>query len=265
MKFDSVIIDGDPLVYRCGFSIQKYDSELDILRVEPAKHAFYNINSMMRKILNKTGAEKYEAYLTSNDRTNFRFELFPDYKANRKDSIKPVHYNSIREFMIKRWGAQVISGQEADDACSISHCAVHKVTGFQEFNTTSIVASFDKDFNNIPGWHYNFIKDIIYFVSEIEALRNFYLQILTGDTSDGIPRIKKGWRQTKAAELIQEAKKEDEIVEIVRNEIYTIYNKDNISIEDVDKLINDRGKLVWLRREVDELWHLPTQLTQSKL
>ena len=119
MKFSYAIIDLDPLIYRCGFSVEKYDKEEDILTVEPLRHACYNINSMMKKILNATGTDQYLGYLTSNDKSNFRFDLFPEYESNRKDSRKPIYYNELREFMVRRWNAKIISGQEADDECSI--------------------------------------------------------------------------------------------------------------------------------------------------
>lgn len=257
MKFINCVIDMDCLVYRCGFSVEKYDKETDTLTVEPLKHALYNLNHMMKKVLEVTQCENYYTYITASGRSNFRFDIFPDYKANRKDVRKPFHYAAIREHCVRRWKAEVVEGQEADDACSIKHCELVSSLGFTTLlftnppKGTSIVCSIDKDFNNIPGWHYNYVKDEAYYVSEIEALRNFYLQILTGDTSDGIPRIKKGWRQKEAEEKISKATTEEELENIVLREIKLNTNEQEVNT--TDEYVK-RARLVWLRRKESEIW-----------
>ena len=57
-----------------------------------------------------------------------------------------------------------------------------------------IIASIDKDLNQIPGKHFNWYKDTnkVYDVSDYDGTRLFYKQILTGDTVDnykGVPGI----------------------------------------------------------------------------
>lgn len=259
LQFDQVIIDGDPIVYRAGFAIEKVNKEMDIIETEPMHHAFYNVNSMIKKTLNKFEHDFFEVFLTaSNDTTNFRFSIFPQYKANRKDARRPVYYKEIREHLFDKWGAETIKGQEADDTCSIWHCKA-----LQE-GKNSVMCSIDKDFNNVPGWHYNYVTDDLYYIDEIQALRNFYLQILTGDTSDGIPRIKKGWRQKKVEEELQKALTEQEMYDIIHKEISNLTeNLDKLlwiiqnvpeNRGDIKDEILRRGRLVWLRREEGELW-----------
>lgn len=251
MIFKKAIIDMDPLVYRCGFSIEKYNKTLELLEVEPLKHALYNINSMIKYCLKESGTINYKGFLTSVDKSNFRFKIFPDYKLNRKDARKPYWYNEIRNFLVNRWDAEIVSGEEADDACSILQCSSNRM-GFDPKSLESIVWSFDKDFNNIPGWHGNYVKKIIYYVSEIEALRNFYLQILTGDLSDGIPRIKKGWKQKEIENEIKEAKNEETCRQIIYRCIEGLFPEYKNS--DIKKIIQERGQLVWLRRNPNEMW-----------
>ncbi len=250
-NFKLCIIDLDPIVYRAGFSVESKNKEMDIIEVEPLSHAVYNVNSMINYCLNQSGTQEYKGYLTASGRGNFRFGIFPDYKSNRIGSRRPHWYSEIRDYMVEHKGAIVIEGQEADDACSIEHCKENNF-GFHPDIVNSIVWSFDKDFNNIPGWHGNFATKQIYYVEEIQALRNFYLQILTGDTSDGIPRIKKGWRQKEAEEEINKAEEEDTLRQIVKSHIgRTLESKTDI---EVNKIMTDRGRLVWLRRQPEELW-----------
>ena len=260
MKFDLCIIDCDPLVYRCGFSVEKYDKEADILTVEPAKHAFYNINSMFRYCLKMSETDNYKGFLTASDKSNFRFQLFPEYKANRKDARRPFYYNEIRDFLVKRWSAEIVSGLEADDACSVTQCAYNPF-GFDPEAGTSIVWSFDKDFNNIPGWHGNFVTKEIYYISPLEALKHFYLQILTGDNSDGIPRVRKGWRQKEAEQAINYCTTEEQMLDIVYNVIYTLNIDRPNNREETHKDIYIRGNLVWLRRNWKEVWTPPLSRT----
>ena len=255
MKYNHVLIDGDILVYRTGFATQKMNKETNELEVEPVHHAYYNINSMMEGIFEKTGADAYTCYLTAPGRGNFRFDIFPEYKANRKDTPKPVHFDAIREFLITKYEAEVIEGQEADDSISIAHCKMNPL-GFDPEIRNSIIASIDKDFNNVPGWHYNFVKDEIYYVTETEALRNFYLQILTGDTADGIPRISKGWREKKTKALLMGTEEEKEMYQIVLKEIKLNVNGGE---HQADDLLIQRARLVWLRREPNQMWSPPNE------
>lgn len=256
LKFDWVIIDSDPIIYRCGFSIEKRNKDTDMIEVEPVHHAYYNINSMFKKIMKLSKDGLYKAYLTGDgDKTNFRFSIFPQYKENRKDARRPTYYKELREFLITKYQAEVITGEEADDRCSIEHCKLNNL-GFDKEVYNSVVCSFDKDFNNVPGWHYNYVTDNLYYVDEIQALRNFYLQILTGDTSDGIPRIQKGWKKKKTELLLQDTTNEDEMYKIVLNEMSTVLSEldESVNLKDVSEWLESRARLVWLRREENEMW-----------
>lgn len=71
----------------------------------------------MKRILETVGATDYTAYLTGSN--NFRCELYPEYKANRKNKSRPVFLERAREYMVTVWGAQVTDGIEADDAIGI--------------------------------------------------------------------------------------------------------------------------------------------------
>ena len=106
--------------------------------------------------------------------SNFRNEVYPNYKANRADARRPVHYEKIRSHLINRWNAEVVNGIEADDAIGI----------YQEDNT--VICTIDKDLDCIPGPHYNFVKGEYYEVSPSEAVNHFCMQMLAGDGTDNI-------------------------------------------------------------------------------
>lgn len=278
MKFNLVILDLDVLVYKCGFSIEKYDKETEITSVEPIHHAYHNLKSMINKCLELSNCSNYKGYLTASRSEvpeNFRFGISRYYKENRvKCAVscddphpydcnensghqligsKPVYYSELRDYLCNRYNAKIITGQEADDSCSIEQCNNNSL-GFDPSITNSIIWSIDKDFKNVPGYHGNYNTGNVVYISPFESLQNFYLQILTGDTSDGIPRIEKGWKQKKAENLIKKAKTEQELLEIVYNECSSILKLEEVELK---KIILDRARLVWLRRKENEMWELP--------
>ena len=56
---------------------------------------------------------------------------------------------------------------------------------------STVIASVDKDLMMVPGLHYNFVTEKAVYVTPEEGIRKFYLQMLTGDATDNIPGIPK--------------------------------------------------------------------------
>jgi 5'-3' exonuclease len=158
------LIDGDILVYRTGYTTQ--DAALGIAK--------WRMDDSIRAILKDLGTEDYEVFLTSSDKSNYRFKLYDKYKANRK-SEKPLHYSDLRDHLMAEHAAEMIFGEEADDALGIAQ------------TKDTVICSIDKDLDQIPGNHYNFVKRLSYYVSEAEGLKFFYFQLLRGDPADNIP------------------------------------------------------------------------------
>lgn len=167
------LIDGDVLVYRCGFAV-KPD--------EPTSFAIHNLDVQIDKIRAKFAkAPTFKLYLSG--KYNFREQLatIKPYKGNRKDARKPRDYDDMRRWMIEHRDAIVIDGKEADDALGIEQ--------FSDPNRSTVICTIDKDLDTIPGWHYNFVKERLYDISLNEANLNIFYQMLVGDTSDNIPGI----------------------------------------------------------------------------
>lgn len=110
---------------------------------------------------------------------NFRDEIATilPYKGNRVDNAKPFYYQQIRDYLCDAHDAQVIEGHEADDECSI---LAHADEG------PHIVCSIDKDLDQIPGMHYDYMKKVVYKVEPTEGLYLLWRQTLTGDSTDNI-------------------------------------------------------------------------------
>jgi len=196
------LIDGDILVYRCGFAAEKndyktshgnfrYKKEIpegatihEVERIiEPVENALNNVKTVLREIGERI-SEKFsedrielELYLTGNG--NFRDELatIKVYKGNRDKNHRPHWYTEIQDYMKTTWKAETVDGIEADDVLSDL-----------QTDETCIVST-DKDLDQVPGWHYNWVKADLYYVSVSEARHMLYKQILTGDSTDNIEGI----------------------------------------------------------------------------
>ncbi len=167
------LVDFDSIVYKCAWK-----NDLD--QALEKGQSYINI-------IEELFSNKAEIFLSGGD--NFRHSVDPNYKISRKDKPKPPFYYEIREHFIGL-GAFVSCGYEADDEVGIRACP------------EAIVCGIDKDLNTIPGWHYNYDKGSIYEISEDEAAKTFWIQVLSGDSGDdikGLPKI----GITKATKLLE--------------------------------------------------------------
>jgi DNA polymerase-1 len=139
--------------------------------------------------------------------------------------------------MEKSWGFEVIDGMEADDAIGIE--------AYRHEPEETIIVSIDKDLNMIRGNHYNFVKEEKYFVTEEDAIRNFYLQILTGDKIDNIIGLQ-GIGPVKSKKLLADCNTEVEMYEAVLK----AYDGD-------EARVLENAKLLWILREPNQVWRPP--------
>jgi DNA polymerase-1 len=181
---------------------------------------------LVDQILVNTEATEYRLFLTG--KNNFRYSIYPEYKAHRPTE-KPFWLEKCRQYLIATFNAEVIDGQEADDALGIAQ------------TEDTIICSIDKDLLMIPGRHYNFVKDEFQEVTNDSGMRHFYMQCLTGDRSDNIKGIEKIGPK-KAEKILAGCVTEQEMFNAVR-EAYS---------NDEEFLMN--GRVLWIRRKENEDW-----------
>lgn len=141
----------------------------------------------MRELLEATGSNSYVGFLSGT--VNFRKTVNPDYKAHRKDKEPPTHLQACRGYLSTEWNCRVSDGIEADDELGIHQ------------NDKTILCSLDKDLQQIPGKHFNWVSQELTEVSVEQGTKFFWKQMLIGDVADnlrGVDRIGK----VKAAKLI---------------------------------------------------------------
>lgn len=221
------LVDGDILTYRIGFTTE--DEEDWVARSR--------LRDTIAGILQLADCEDYQVYITSTDKSNFRYTLYPEYKANRTQP-KPKYYDYLRGLLKTEYSAVETFGCEADD-----------LMGMHQEEDTCIL-TIDKDLNMIPGWHYNWVKDDKYEVSRSESWYNFYTQLLIGDKgTDNIPGCP-GIGAVKAAKLLHTDLDEDALYEIVAETYKEQYEKKGLDNWEGDMERN--ASLLWILRNEPE-------------
>ena len=94
---------------------------------------------MIKSIMEDTQSEVAKIYISSDDKSNFRYTVAKTkpYKGNRVGVHKPIHLAALKEHLITKHQAIVVTGQEADDAM-----------GIEQYRATvgsTIICSIDKD------------------------------------------------------------------------------------------------------------------------
>jgi len=292
----TALIDADIIVYRAGFAAQTTQYHLVVddnliktfdlhtkkadviafkvknapeseliseLLVQPVAFAKQYVDKIVQFIKNSVTPSEMRLFLTANDKSNYRFKIAKTpgraglgYKAGR--ASKPEHYEALREYLVTKYKAEVIYGQEADDALGIEQYKDfaeardepenYRNDCYLEYALKTIICSIDKDLKMIPGCHFNIVTGDREFITEFEGYKNFCNQLLIGDNADNIPGIR-GIGKKRAANLLKDAKTEKELLDIVKGMYYTKFK------EDADRRLLEIGQLLWIRRHEGELWH----------
>lgn len=174
-----LLIDGDVYIYRAAATCEKVinwddDNYVNYASLSEAKVLFINTIS---ELLNKFETKEYTIALSHYK--NFRKEINPNYKANRKDKKPPMVYKPLRQWVEQEYNIFCREYLEGDDILGI--LATSKVI---IKNTNKIIVSLDKDMKTLPCKYHNNRNDESIIVSEQEANYNHMLQTLTGDNAD---------------------------------------------------------------------------------
>ena len=236
-------IDGDILIYRIGFAAEE----------DPVEFALHSLRVATMDIMDAVGASTGHFYLTgdSNYRTEYGTEEHP-YKGNRKDNRKPRHYDALRDYAVRKLDAIVTDNEEADDRLGIGAC----LHGHG-------IATLDKDLNGVPGWHYCWAgkNEGVFLVTEEEADRFFYKQLLTGDATDNIPGLFKmvGKKATaKVLDPIDDMVDVKDMYDYVRAVYMEGYEALGMCLDEKDEVVDNwlhrQARCLWIRRAEDQLW-----------
>mgnify|MGYP003347374937 FL=1 len=171
-----LLIDADSLLYKyAAVNQDTFDwGEGQTTLVADLELAKGDLDDFIYAMLDATGTTKYKMFVSSKE--NFRYDILPSYKQNRKGLEKPILLEPLREYLLAAHPAQTTTKIEADDACCIL---------MDRYPGRYVLAHIDKDLNQAVGTHYNWNKDDTYEIDEHQARYFFYYQVLVGDQADG--------------------------------------------------------------------------------
>ena len=179
------LIDADIVVYQAAARAEQVDDfDDDRIYITGSKSQTRDgIASMIHDLCAALGADRSVLAFTCTE-GNFRKEVYPKYKSNRKGHRKPVTYAYGREWAIENYESMSRPTLEADDILAI--LATGDVKGMRG---KKVVCSIDKDMRTFPCSLYNWMRpeDGIVTFDEVDADYEFFAQILTGDSTDGYP------------------------------------------------------------------------------
>lgn len=166
----------------------------------------FQLSRIIHFIKERTKCKEVEVYLTSDDKNNFRYKLATllPYKGNREEVRRPYYWAEIRAHLMDEYNGVIETDCEADDGLSKAQYA------YRRKKVHSCIVSQDKDLKMVPGAHFNIPKNELFDVTEEEAIKFFYKQLLVGDSTDniyGIYRI----GMTTADKMIESLNTTDEV------------------------------------------------------
>jgi hypothetical protein len=194
-----IVVDGDTVAYRAAFAAQRsvyvlyddedgtpirefqYKRELNEAlsenegwvafttwkkeeRIEPMSHALQNCKSILVNI-ETACREKFDkepellVYLSGENNFRKHVGTYDVYKGHRPED-KPTYLPDLMQYMETYWDAVSEPNIEADDLMSITSAT----RGYDNV----VLVTTDKDLNQVPGWHYNFVKREFTYIKERE-------------------------------------------------------------------------------------------------
>lgn len=191
-NFKTALIDADLIVYTAAVVSQdnstwtptgsSFDETMDVdVVTTDMKKATQLCNDVLEIIQECTGAS--ELILCFTGSSNYRKDIYPNYKSNRKKVAKPLLLEPLKKSYIldPLTNTLCIEGLEADD-----------LIGLHSDMEDCVICSYDKDMKTLKGHHFDWRTESFDEVDEDDANFNFWKQCLTGDSTDGYsgcPRI----------------------------------------------------------------------------
>lgn len=171
------LIDADILMYRV---LHRLNAPL-VLELDIFEELQLELDRWMNGLSQFVDGDITPILITSGSNP-FRKNVYPEYKANRSDLDKPEGYVFGRQAMLNLEVKAVrIYGLEADDVIGILMTSPR--------SENCVCVSIDKDLLQIPGRHYDPVKDKMTVVTPEEGQHRLLLQWAMGDSTDNIPGL----------------------------------------------------------------------------
>lgn len=174
----TILIDADITLYQVATTNEeptRFHNGLWVLWADESKTK-KDFDEAIENIVTQTNADDYLLCLTSP--TNFRKDILPSYKGNRKETRKPMMLPFLREHVMKNHKYDMREGLEGDDLLGIYGTDPNA-------KDERVIFSADKDMKTLPAKHWDADWALVREITEEDANRWWLYQSLTGDTTDG--------------------------------------------------------------------------------
>lgn len=223
----TALIDADGLLYAAALK-GEVSCDGEQLQMLTAEQAYKDACQRIEEIARKVGAEKVWVILS--DRRNFRTDILPSYKGQRKTSTRPLLLDALRAMFVddSPYTVMLIEGLEADDVCGIAMGTLQKA-GISE----PCIVSPDKDLLQIPGLVFTPVsgKMVRTEVTQESGDRFHFYQMLAGDQVDnykGLP----GYGATRAGIFLDTCEEAGLSPAETWEEIVKLYEEKGLTVDD---------------------------------
>ena len=227
------IIDGDVLVYAAIWGTETLDESKQ------------RLEEIISGVVENTFSTDYLIAVGSD--TNFRENFYDQYKKSpsrvKAKQNKATYLNDLKQWLREQPNSVTSHGCEADDLVRMWSIEAENAS------IPYTIITIDKDLDCIPGHHYNPVKDYYYNITEEEADKHYWKQVLMGDSVDNIPGLP-GIGEVKAIRILSKCKDSNERKQAVIEAYKDIY-KDNWK----DYLLAN-GRLIHIWRKEHDYFHI---------
>lgn len=198
----TLLIDGDTLAFTAASAAQQVREDgWGFFQPFASRHVGEAILASMIVNLRMDFGASHIRIALSDPKENWRKEIFPKYKAYRKETFRPLLLDALKDKLREEHDAFHWAGLEADDTLGILN------TEPQAYPGTRILVGNDKDYKTVPGLYHR-LKDFgpdrkprVTEVTPWEAQKFHLKQTLMGDATDGYYGCR-GLGKVRAGELV---------------------------------------------------------------
>ena len=172
-----VIIDADSLIYAASFSCEDIDSAMDYF------------NEKLEAILDvlSNDIDVSDVLICNGSINCFRKSVNASYKLNRNKE-KPEILSELHNEVKLAYNSYWADGVETDDVVATLWRKEVEENGVDSV----VIAANDKDYRQFPCWLFNthYSKMTLEKIGDFDACKNFYTQMIVGDSADNVNYIK---------------------------------------------------------------------------
>lgn len=249
----------------------------DVQTPEPIAQCLHTLKRQIEMVKESVGAHLYYGYSGKGEVFRHDVSTVLKYKGNRDNALRPMHLDEMKEYLVKFQGCKIVTGIEADDACTMDAYNAYNTweQGGKQDKDKLWLAFVDKDYWQCRGHLLHIDKGIQFECDggfgrlwldtkgKQPVVKGYgrmwlYYQVMNGDDSDNYfansanPDLK--WAMMSAFDTLKGAKNDKEAFEALKRGYQTIYPAPM-------KITGWRGNEL----EVDWLYMLQENFTLAKM